>query len=87
MTYEIFWTPRALEQLQFWQKNKSEKIEKIKMLCQSICSSSQFGLGKPEPLKFFKENVWSQKIDQEHRLVYEVKKDSTIFTLQWRYHY
>ncbi|WP_425364120.1 Txe/YoeB family addiction module toxin [Candidatus Tisiphia endosymbiont of Hybos culiciformis] len=45
------------------------------------------GLGKPERLKFQQENVWSRRIDQEHRLVYEIKSNNTIFVLQCRYHY
>lgn len=47
------------------------------------------GLGKPEKLKFFdcRHNIWSRRIDREHRLVYQVKNNKEIIILQARYHY
>jgi len=44
------------------------------------------GLGKPEALKFMGPGVWSRRLTQEHRIVYEVKEDRIDF-LQARYHY
>ena len=41
---------------------------------------------KPERLKYFTGSVWSRKITQEHRLVYQVSSGKIIF-LQARYHY
>jgi toxin YoeB len=44
------------------------------------------GLGKPEPLKRELSGSWSRRIDQEHRLVYQVEEDK-IRILACRYHY
>ena len=44
------------------------------------------GLGKPEPLKHELAGCWSRRIDQEHRLVYQVRPDK-IRILACRYHY
>jgi len=44
------------------------------------------GLGKPEPLRHELSGCWSRRIDQEHRLVYQVQKDK-IRVLACRYHY
>jgi toxin YoeB len=44
------------------------------------------GLGKPEPLKHELSGLWSRRIDQEHRLVYEVRQDK-IRILACRFHY
>jgi len=44
------------------------------------------GLGKPEPLKHELSGCWSRRINQEHRLVYQVQKDK-IRILACRYHY
>jgi toxin YoeB len=44
------------------------------------------GAGKPEPLKHELSGCWSRRIDQEHRLVYEVRPDK-IRILACRYHY
>jgi toxin YoeB len=44
------------------------------------------GIGKPEPLKHLGGNVWSRRINEADRLVYEVFADRVEF-LQARYHY
>ena len=44
------------------------------------------GLGKPEPLKHQLSVCWSRRIDQEHRLVYQVQEDK-IRILARRFHY
>jgi toxin YoeB len=44
------------------------------------------GIGKPEHLKHFGGNVWSRRINDADRLVYEVFGDRIEF-LQARYHY
>ncbi|OQY35545.1 MAG: hypothetical protein B6241_01175 [Spirochaetaceae bacterium 4572_59] len=44
------------------------------------------GIGKPEPLKFQLQGCWSRRINQEHRLVYEVS-DKAITIIGCRFHY
>ena len=44
------------------------------------------GAGKAEPLRGQLGGKWSRRIDQEHRLVYEVGNDRVYF-LAARYHY
>jgi toxin YoeB len=44
------------------------------------------GTGRPEPLKHELKGCWSRRIDQEHRLVYQVQQDK-IRILACRYHY
>ena len=44
------------------------------------------GVGKPEPLKHLGGSVWSRRINEADRLVYEVFDDRIEF-LQARYHY
>ena len=44
------------------------------------------GIGKPEPLKHLGGNVWSRRVTEADRLVYEVFDDRVEF-LQARYHY
>lgn len=44
------------------------------------------GLGKPEHLEHLGGNVWSRRINEADRLVYEVFDDRVEF-LQARYHY
>jgi toxin YoeB len=44
------------------------------------------GIGKPEPLKHEFKGCWSRRIDDEHRIVYQVFDDK-IRILACRYHY
>jgi len=44
------------------------------------------GIGKPEPLKYLAEGVWSRKLTCEHRVVYSVREGRVVF-LQARYYY
>jgi toxin YoeB len=44
------------------------------------------GIGKPEPLKYLASDIWSRRIDLEHRLVYRVG-DTNVDFLSCRYHY
>ena len=86
MSFEIIWTPTAANELKYWLKYNQKKALKIKLICQSIGLTPEEGLGKPERLKYLDENIWSRRIDQEHRLVYKIKGNN-IYILQCRYHY
>ena len=44
------------------------------------------GVGKPEPLKYMDADIWSRRINLEHRLVYRVGQAQIDF-LAGRYHY
>ena len=44
------------------------------------------GTGKPEPLKYDLAGCWSRRLNEKHRIVYQVS-DRQITFLQARYHY
>lgn len=44
------------------------------------------GKGKPEVMKYKYKGYWSERIDQEHRLIYQVKDDE-IRIVKCRFHY
>lgn len=76
----------AKKHIDYWSKVDKKKLSKIQDLLHSIKLSPTEGIGKPERLKGIKKNIWSRRIDDEHRLVYEVFHDKTII-LSARYHY
>jgi toxin YoeB len=51
------------------------------------CQRTPFeGVGKPEPLKGTSKGLWSRRITDEHRLVYEVTNDlSIVFSMKAHY--
>lgn len=79
-------TPVFLEDLRAWVKNDRKTALRVFDLIEAVLRDPFDGLGKPEPLKHLGSNIWSRRITQEHRLVYQVS-DEQISFLQARYHY
>jgi toxin YoeB len=70
---EIVFLPEAEQDLNFWIKTGNKKIlKKITQLVEAISINPYEGIGKPEPLKYRLTGCWSRRINQEHRIVYEV---------------
>lgn len=82
----LSWTEDAWEDYEYWQRTSKEKVKQIGKLIKAIKRDPFKGIGKPEPLKHDLAGYWSRRIDQEHRLVYEVQ-DNAIIIVQCRYHY
>jgi toxin YoeB len=76
----------AIEDLSYWVQNDKRKAEKILKLIHEILKNPFDGEAKSEPLKYELAGSWSRRIDQEHRLVYEVT-DEKIRIISCRYHY
>lgn len=78
--------PAAFEDLAWWITQDRKKALKIIKLIEDIQRHPFSGLGQPESLKHELSGCWSRRIDQEHRLVYEVLDDN-IKILACRFHY
>jgi len=76
----------AFEDLAWWVEHDRKQALKIIKLIQEVQKSPFQGMGKPERLKHDLAGCWSRRIDQEHRLVYEVT-ETQIRILSCRYHY
>ena len=76
----------AFEDLQWWVQNDRKKALRLFRLIQETQSDPFGGIGKPEPLKHELSGCWSKRIDQEHRLIYQVTEEK-IRILACRYHY
>ena len=72
--------------LKWWFKNDEKKASKILDLVTQVMKNPFQGIGKPEPLKYLGSNIWSRRIDLEHRLIYRVTQDQIDF-LACRFHY
>ena len=77
---------RFKEDLGWWYKTDTTKIDKIFNLVTAVMQDPFQGIGKPETLKYLGEDLWSDRIDIEHRLVYRVGNEQVDF-LACRYHY
>jgi len=78
--------PLALEDLAWWIEKDRKQALRIVKLVKEVQRDPFQGIGQPERLKHELSGCWSRRIDQEHRLVYEVREDK-IRILACRYHY
>ena len=78
--------PAAFEDLAWWVgQDRAQGLRVIRMIRES--QQNPFtGIGRPEPLKHELSECRSRRIDQEHRLVYQVQAER-IRILACRYHY
>jgi toxin YoeB len=74
------------EDLRYWVDSNRKTALRVLDLMEAILRDPYAGLGKPEHLKHLGGNVWSRRINEADRLVYEVFADRVEF-LQARYHY
>jgi len=78
--------PQFISDLQHWIRHDRKIAARVLELVSAILRDPFGGIGKPEPLKRLGPDVWSRRIDQEHRLIYVVYHDRIDF-IQSRYHY
>jgi len=78
--------PDAFEDLAWWVRQDRKIALRLIRLIQETQSDPFGGIGKPEPLRYELAGCWSKRIDDEHRLVYQVT-DEKIRILACRYHY
>jgi toxin YoeB len=78
--------PGAFDDLAWWAEQDRAQAIRIIRLLRETKRDPFSGMGKPEPLKHELAGCWSRRIDQEHRLVYQVRPDK-IRILACRYHY
>ena len=83
---ELVFELAAVEDLAWWVEHDRKKALRVLRLVEEVQRDPFRGKGKPEPLKHELAGCWSRRIDQEHRLVYEVQADK-IRLLACRYHY
>jgi len=80
---EIIYSPKAIRDLIFWKKSGNRQIQKkIEQLILAIQEDPFQGIGKPEPLKYELSGSWSRRINEEHRIIYEIHDDNTLVILE-----
>jgi len=82
----IMFLDDAWQDYLYWQKADKKILKRINQLIKDTQRTPFAGIGKPEPLKFDMSGLWSRRINQEHRLIYQFK-DDCIVIVQCRYRY
>ena len=78
--------PDFLDDLRWWVRTDRKVALRLLDLVEAILREPFDGIGMPEPIKHFGNNVWSRRLTQEHRLLYRVADDRIDF-IQARFHY
>ena len=76
----------CLEDLEHWVRADRKVALRLFRILRETLRDPFAGLGKPERLKGPLGGLWSRRLTQEHRVVYEVAENVVRF-LQARYHY
>jgi toxin YoeB len=79
-------TNGALEDLEAWSTTNPKVLSKIIRLIAETTRTPRTGTGKPERLKQLGGEVWSRRITEKDRLVYDIQSD-VIAIIACRFHY
>ena len=83
----ILFTDTGWEQYTEWQGQDKKTIKRINQLLKSIDRDGALqGIGKPELLRYAKSGLYSRRIDEANRLVYEIY-DNQIIVKSCKGHY
>lgn len=82
----IVFSQESFADYQTWAQDDKKIFKKINELIKDIIRSPFSGIGKPEPLKHELSGYWSQRIHEEHRLVYKVC-EAQVLIASCKYHY
>ena len=83
---EVHFTPEGWATYVWWQSQDRKTLKRINSLIDAVCRDPFSGIGKPEPLVGNLSGLWSRRIDEKNRLVYQVD-EVAIVILVCRFHY
>lgn len=87
MTWNLKISRQAEKDLSWFRKNEKPLYIKCFDLTLAVLENPYTGIGKPEHLKRLGGNVWSRRVNLEHRMVYEIYENKQIIVIAYRYHY
>lgn len=79
-------TDEAWDDYMYWHSQDKKTLKRINALIKDIDRNPFDGIGKPEPLKYQLQGLWSRRIDEVNRLVYKIENNE-ICIISCRYHY
>jgi len=85
---DLTFTDKGFSDYVYWQFQNKKTIKKINVLLDDIKRNGVMqGSGKPEPLKYDKTGLFSRRIDDANRLVYEIDELQNIKIISCKGHY
>ena len=74
------------DDFQWWIDNDRPMSKRVRNLIAEALRTPRVGTGKPERLKHYDGEVWSRRVTQEHRFVYDLT-DGVLTVISLRFHY
>lgn len=79
-------TPSAWEDYVYWQGQDKKTLTRINALIEFTAREPFTGIGQPEALRGDLTGLWSRRIDDVNRLVYQAN-DAELKIYSCRFHY
>ena len=88
MTYKVLILKQAEEDIIWFRKNDKQSYLKCFDIVRDISDNPRSGIGKPERLKYFQEEVWSRRVNELDRIIYTIyEKEKEIDISSCKGHY
>lgn len=84
--FKIEFTPDAWEDYEYWEGQDKKTLKKIKKLIKELQRHPETGEGQPERLRENLSGLWSRRVNQQDRLLYEIHAER-VTIIQLRTHY
>ncbi|MBF0473350.1 MAG: type II toxin-antitoxin system YoeB family toxin [Nitrospirae bacterium] len=75
MTYKINILKNAEADLNWFRKNNKVNYLKCFNLTKDLLNNPREGLGKPERLRYFSQEVYSRRVNLKDRMIYTIYED------------
>lgn len=72
MTYRILILKKASDDLAWFRRYDKQNYIKCFDLVRDTSEHPRAGIGKPERLKYFEEEVWSRRVNETDRMIYTI---------------
>lgn len=72
ISWNLNLSKQAHEDLQWFRRKDKSLFVKCFDLTLAVMLDPMHGIGKPEHLKGLDKNIWSRRVSDEHRMVYEI---------------
>ncbi|RBQ08666.1 Txe/YoeB family addiction module toxin [Pedobacter miscanthi] len=76
MMYSLEFTSSAIEDLKWLKKTDQNAYKKVQKLLLELIEHPTTGTGKPELKKYNLSGLYSRRITQKHRLVYQINGET-----------
>ena len=88
MIYDIEFSKEAKSDIDHLKRSEPQAYKKLKKLLIELQQRPGSGTGHPKPLSGDRAGQWSRRINEKHRLVYEIDEEKLIvYILTLRKHY